>query len=65
MNAESGIGKVDTLTATRETGAYRLRLAGAEADVAAVQRLRFEVFNLELAEGLAGSCGERARCGRV
>lgn len=55
MKTELGAGKVNTLAVTRETGAYRLRLARTEADVAAAQRLRFEVFNLELAEGLAGS----------
>jgi putative hemolysin len=33
-------------------GAYRVRLALDEADLAAAQRLRFEVFNLELNEGL-------------
>jgi putative hemolysin len=36
-------------------GAYRLRFAQTEEDIAAVQRLRFEVFNLELDEGLAAS----------
>lgn len=35
--------------------AYRLRLATSEADLHAVQRLRFEVFNLELHEGLSES----------
>ncbi len=34
---------------------YRLRFARTEADLEAVQRLRFEVFNLELGEGLAES----------
>lgn len=33
-------------------GAYRLRLAATPSDLAAAQRLRFEVFNLELNEGL-------------
>ncbi|MCX6937979.1 MAG: GNAT family N-acetyltransferase [Verrucomicrobia bacterium] len=55
MKIHLSTGKRNTLAATRETGAYRLRLAGTEADVAAAQRLRFEVFNLELAEGLARS----------
>ncbi len=36
-------------------GSYRLRYARNEEDLRAVQRLRFEVFNLELAEGLAES----------
>jgi putative hemolysin len=35
--------------------AYRIRLARTPADLRAVQRLRFEVFNLELDEGLAAS----------
>jgi putative hemolysin len=34
---------------------YKLRLASSPADLHAVQRLRFEVFNLELSEGLASS----------
>lgn len=34
------------------SGKYRLRFASSEADLARVQRLRFEVFNLELDEGL-------------
>ncbi len=35
-----------------EGGRYYLRFAQSEADLRAIQRLRFEVFNLELAEGL-------------
>src|SRR5688572_6939108 len=34
---------------------YRVRLAMSVQDVRASQALRFEVFNLELQEGLAGS----------
>ena len=33
-------------------GRYYLRFASSEADLRAIQRLRFEVFNLELREGL-------------
>jgi putative hemolysin len=33
-------------------GSYRLRLAVGQSDLEAAQRLRFEVFNLELNEGL-------------
>lgn len=36
-------------------GRYLVRFARQEADLQAVQRLRFEVFNLELNEGLASS----------
>lgn len=36
-------------------GGYRIRLAQGLADLAAAQALRFEVFNLELQEGLAKS----------
>ncbi len=36
-------------------GRYRLRFARTRQDLEAVQRLRFEVFNLELGEGLAES----------
>lgn len=35
--------------------AYRIRLAASAADVEAAQALRFEVFNLELDEGLVNS----------
>jgi putative hemolysin len=39
----------------RAGSAYRARLAGTAADLAAAQALRFEVFNLELDEGLVQS----------
>ena len=39
----------------RAGGAYRARLAETAADLAAAQALRFEVFNLELDEGLVQS----------
>lgn len=39
----------------RSRGDYRLRLSADPADVERAQRLRFEVFNLELHEGLADS----------
>jgi putative hemolysin len=38
-----------------EVGAYRLRLAETQADREAACRLRFEVFNIELGEGLSSS----------
>jgi putative hemolysin len=40
---------------TLQAGIYRLRLTHAAEDVAAAQRLRFAVFNLELNEGLSAS----------
>jgi putative hemolysin len=40
--------------ASRATG-YRARLAESAGDLRAAQALRFEVFNLELDEGLAQS----------
>jgi putative hemolysin len=40
---------------TLRAGRYRLRFAENEADLELVQRLRFEVFNLELDEGLGTS----------
>ncbi len=46
---------VSVLTTPAVTSAYTLRFAQSEDDVRAVQRLRFEVFNLELQEGLAHS----------
>lgn len=39
----------------RQAGSYRLRFGFTPADLEAVQRLRFEVFNRELGEGLAAS----------
>lgn len=44
-----------TAGASAEAASYTLRLAKSPADLRAVQRLRFEVFNLELQEGLAAS----------
>jgi len=38
-----------------ESGPYRARFARNRADVEAAQRLRFQVFNLELGEGLQAS----------
>lgn len=43
------------VTASTEVASYTLRLAKSPIDLRAVQRLRFEVFNLELQEGLAAS----------
>ncbi|MFN0128127.1 MAG: GNAT family N-acetyltransferase [Verrucomicrobiales bacterium] len=40
---------------TRRRTKYQLRLVTTPQDLHAVQRLRFEVFNLELGEGLAAS----------
>ena len=40
---------------TSQRASYRLRLATTPEDLHAAQRLRFEVFNLELGEGLAAS----------
>ncbi|MEM6820190.1 MAG: GNAT family N-acyltransferase [Pseudomonadota bacterium] len=40
---------------SQEIGKYRLRLAMNAADAEALYRLRFEVFNLELEEGLEAS----------
>lgn len=44
-----------TLNLMAETERYVMRMATSEADVEAAQRLRFEVFNLELREGLVES----------
>ncbi len=40
---------------TIDQGRYRARFASTEADLDCLQRLRFEVFNLELGEGLEAS----------
>lgn len=40
---------------TLRVGRYVLRFARTRSDLAAVQRLRFQVFNLELSEGLASA----------
>lgn len=40
---------------TVEVGHYRLRFAWTRADLHAAQRLRYQVFNRELGEGLSGS----------
>jgi putative hemolysin len=51
----AGPGELGALRFEREAGAYRVRMATAADDVRAAQRLRFEVFNLELKEGLSAS----------
>ena len=43
-----------------QAGAYALRFARTRSDLRAAQRLRFEVFNLELGEGLMASYGTGA-----
>lgn len=40
-------------------GSYSLRFAGSPEDLDAIQKLRFEVFNLELGEGLPSSFATR------
>lgn len=46
---------MNVLTAEGVASGYRVRLAAGARDVDAALRLRFEVFNLELAEGLESS----------
>ena len=46
------ITSMSTGVAPRARITYRTRLATSEADIHAAQRLRFEVFNVELQEGL-------------
>jgi putative hemolysin len=48
MNSAAARSRVVSIAA----GSYRLRLATTASDLEAAQRLRFEVFNLELNEGL-------------
>ncbi len=45
----------DRLSNSRVQQLYRLRLASTASDVVAAQRLRFQVFNMELGEGLAAA----------
>ena len=45
----------ELLTRPLREGRYELRFARDPAELDAIQRLRFEVFNLELGEGLASS----------
>jgi len=52
--ASSAVRAVQGLAAAA-AAAYRIRLAETDADVRAAQALRFEVFNLELDEGLVRS----------
>ena len=46
-----------------EDSRYTVRFAARHADVAAALRLRFEVFNLELGEGLSSSFATYLRRG--
>ncbi|MEI6351452.1 MAG: GNAT family N-acyltransferase [Verrucomicrobiota bacterium] len=43
---------------SRSHQVYRVRLATTEQEIKAAQRLRFQVFNLEMGEGLAASYAE-------
>lgn len=55
VNPESVLATVGDRILARGQGAYRFRLATHPDDVRSAQRLRFEVFNLELQEGLKES----------
>ncbi len=56
MNAShTRTGPEEALPVSRATPAYRARLASSPADLRAIQALRFDVFNLELDEGLVQS----------
>lgn len=52
---EGGSATVGDRILARGQGAYRFRLATVADEIRSAQRLRFEVFNLELREGLAES----------
>lgn len=54
-NPDPGTNWMGDRILSRSQGAYRLRLSAGAEDVRRAQRLRFEVFNLELEEGLADS----------
>jgi putative hemolysin len=55
VDAPPCITSMSEIPASRTRSTYRTRLATAEADIQAAQRLRFEVFNVELQEGLRES----------
>lgn len=55
----AAVGPTPGQQATPAPPAYEVRLARDVHEVAAAQRLRFEVFNLELGEGLVQSYGTR------
>ena len=55
MNLPSTATSAALRLTPRKASAYRLRLAASAQDVQAAQALRFEVFNLELDEGLVHS----------
>ncbi len=57
MNSRVGDARVGgrILSSTRGKTSYVCRLAAGEEEIKAAQRLRFEVFNLELREGLPES----------
>lgn len=47
----SSLARLESAPLVAVTDNYQLRLATTPADVRAAQRLRFEVFNLELGRG--------------
>jgi len=55
-NAASAANVADKLTPNAKTQQlYRLRIAESRGDVEAAQRLRYQVFNVEMGEGLASA----------
>ena len=55
MNLLSSAVAAAAQLSPRQASAYRLRLAASQEDIRLAQALRFEVFNLELDEGLVHS----------
>lgn len=55
LSATERLARVERFIPPSPTSAYRVRIAGADEDVAKAQRLRFRVFNIELGEGLVES----------
>jgi putative hemolysin len=55
LTAATAATVADRLSTSRSQQLYRLRLAESSRDVEAAQRLRFQIFNVELGEGLASA----------
>ncbi|XHR29946.1 MAG: GNAT family N-acetyltransferase [Chthoniobacteraceae bacterium] len=53
--AATAASVADRLSTSRTQQLYRLRLADSTRDVEAAQRLRYEIFNIELGEGLSSA----------
>ena len=57
--------RIDEFVPPSPTSAYQCRIADCDEDVRFAQKLRYNVFNMELGEGLEASLQSGAGCGSI